>query len=143
MLSAKYTYVFNDNWMSSEWARLTLLLPLVILCNTDWFYLIVFSHYITLSSFQMPLTPKVTRGASTITCYMKYSPPGPARRLATQQVGTTKKENQLCSGANCSNTHNIISRWRHMSLTSYTEDNNRWVQRPTQVNTYFNTYKCH
>ena len=42
--------------------------------------------------------------------YMLYEiqPTGPAHRLATQQVksGTTKKENQLCSGANCSNTHN-------------------------------------
>ena len=32
-------------------------------------------HYITLSAFQTPLTPKVTSGASTITCYTKYSPP--------------------------------------------------------------------
>ena len=43
-------------------------------------------HYITLSSFQTPLTPKVTSGASTI----------------------AKKKNQLRNGANCSNTHNII-----------------------------------
>ena len=32
-------------------------------------------HYITLSAFQTPPTPKVTSGASTITCYTKYSPP--------------------------------------------------------------------
>ena len=32
-------------------------------------------HKLTLSSFQTPLTPKVTSGASTITCYTKYSPP--------------------------------------------------------------------
>ena len=31
-------------------------------------------HYITLSAFQKPPTPKVTSGASTITCYTKYSP---------------------------------------------------------------------
>ena len=48
-------------------------------------------HYITLSAFQTPPTPKVTGGASTITCYMKYSPTGPARRLATQQVGYDQK----------------------------------------------------
>ena len=29
----------------------------------------------SLPSFQTPLTPKVTSGASTITCYTKYSPP--------------------------------------------------------------------
>ena len=29
----------------------------------------------TLSAFQTPPTPKVTSGASTITCYTKYSPP--------------------------------------------------------------------
>ena len=29
---------------------------------------------ITLSAFQTPPTPKVTSGASTITCYTKYSP---------------------------------------------------------------------
>ena len=33
----------------------------------------------------MPLTPKVTSVASTITCYTKYSPPV-QRTLATQQV---------------------------------------------------------
>ena len=32
-------------------------------------------HYITLSAIQMPPTPKVTSGASTITCYTKYNPP--------------------------------------------------------------------
>ena len=32
-------------------------------------------HYITLSSFQTPLTPEVTSGASTIICYTKYNPP--------------------------------------------------------------------
>ena len=34
-----------------------------------------FPDYITLSAFQTPPTPKVTSGASTITCYTKYSPP--------------------------------------------------------------------
>ena len=29
-------------------------------------------HYITLSAFQTPPTPKVIGGASTITCYTKY-----------------------------------------------------------------------
>ena len=43
-------------------------------------------HYITLSAFQTPPTPEVTSGASTITCY-EIQPTGPARRLATQQVG--------------------------------------------------------
>ena len=32
-------------------------------------------HYITITAFQTPPTPKVTSGASTITCYTKYSPP--------------------------------------------------------------------
>ena len=32
-------------------------------------------HYITLSAFQTLPIPKVTSGASTITCYTKYSPP--------------------------------------------------------------------
>ena len=32
-------------------------------------------HYITLLAFPTPPTPKVTSGASTITCYTKYSPP--------------------------------------------------------------------
>ena len=32
------------------------------------------SKHITLSSFQTPLTLKVTSGASTIACYTKYSP---------------------------------------------------------------------
>ena len=59
-------------------------------------------HYITSLSFQMPLAPKVTTGASTIgTCYKKYCPPA--------QSGTSKKENLLRSGANCSKTHSIIS----------------------------------
>ena len=35
----------------------------------------VILHYITLSSFKTPLTPKVTSGASTITCYTKSGPP--------------------------------------------------------------------
>ena len=65
-------------------------------------------HYITLSAFQTPPTPKVTSGASTITCYTKYSPPAQHAGQLHSKSGTTKKENQLCSGANCSNTHNII-----------------------------------
>ena len=36
---------------------------------------ITYIHYITVTPFQMPLTPKVTSGASTITCYTKYIPP--------------------------------------------------------------------
>ena len=36
----------------------------------------------------------------------KIQPIGPARRLATRQVGYDKKGNQLCSGTNCNNTHN-------------------------------------
>ena len=40
----------------------------------------------------------------------EIQPTVPARRLATQQVGYDRKgKNSLCSGANCSNTHNIIS----------------------------------
>ena len=63
----------------------------------------------TSSSFQTPLTPKVTSSASTITCYTKYSPPAQHAGQLHSKSGTTKKENQLCSSANCSNTHNIIS----------------------------------
>ena len=77
-------------------------------------------HYITLhttlSAFQTPPTPKVTSGASTITCYTEYSPPAQHAGYSYIAIksGTTKKENQLCSGADCSNadcsnTHNIIS----------------------------------
>ena len=49
-------------------------------------------YYITLSAFenaafQTPPTPKVTSGASTVTC----SQPALARRLATQQVGYDQK----------------------------------------------------
>ena len=39
------------------------------------FFSLITLHYITLSAFQTPPTPKVTSGASTITCYTKYSPP--------------------------------------------------------------------
>ena len=66
-------------------------------------------HYITLSAFRTPPTPKVTSGASTITCYTKYSPLAQHAGQLHSKSGTTKKENQLCSGANCSNTHNINS----------------------------------
>ena len=78
--------------------------------------------YITLPSFQTQLTPKVTSGASTITCYTKYSPPAQHAGYLHNKSGTTKKEIQLRSGANCSNTHNIISSvapHQRMSLTSY------------------------
>ena len=69
-------------------------------------------HYITLSSFQTPLSPKVTSGASTITCYTKYCPPAITQASYSAMHGkyTTQKENQLHSGTNCSSTHNIISR---------------------------------
>ena len=53
------------------------------------------TSYITLSAFQTPPTPKVTSGASTCCNYMLYEilPTGPARRLATQQVGYDQKGN--------------------------------------------------
>ena len=58
-------------------------------------------NYITLTSFQTPLTPKVTSGASTNT-YMLYEikPTGPACRLATPKVGydqQRKLKNPACS----------------------------------------------
>ena len=39
-------------------------------------------NYITLPPFQTPLTPKATSGASTITCYTKYSPPRPSTQAS-------------------------------------------------------------
>ena len=39
----------------------------------------------------------------------KIQPTGPAGRLATQQVGYDPKRKISCSGANCSNTHHIVS----------------------------------
>ena len=66
-------------------------------------------HYITLSAFQTPPSREVVSGASTIKCYTKYSPTAQHAGQLHIKSGTTKKENQLCSGANCNNTHNIIS----------------------------------
>ena len=48
-------------------------------------------HYIALSSFQTPLIPEVTSGASTIDILYEIQPTAPARRLATQQVGYDQK----------------------------------------------------
>ena len=45
----------------------------IIITATILYYITL--HYITLPAFQTPPTPKVTSGASTITCYTKYSPP--------------------------------------------------------------------
>ena len=55
--------------------------------NPAYYWLV---HYITLSAFQTPPTPKVTSGASTITCYTKYSPPT-TQASYTQQVGNDQK----------------------------------------------------
>ena len=76
----------------------------------------------------MPLTPKVTSGVSTITCFTKY---GPAHRLATQQVGYDQKGKSAVQRRKLQQTLTILCpRWRHMSLTSY------WGQQRTSLTSY-------
>ena len=71
-------------------------------------------HFIKLSAFQMPPTPKLTSGASTITCYTKYSPPAQHASQLHSKSGTTKKENQLCSSTNCMMTRQTkFIHWCH------------------------------
>ena len=77
-------------------------------------------HYITLSAFQTPPTPKVDQYCINNNMLYEIQPTRPA------QSGTTKKENQLCSGANCSSTHNIISSMAPHEFNVVTEDNG-WV----------------
>ena len=68
---------------------LYVLFPQIPLSTLVWSLL---SLYITLTSLQMPLTPKVTSGASTIICYTKCRLlAGPTHRLAIQQVGYDQK----------------------------------------------------
>ena len=74
--------------------------------NSDYSLL----HYSTLHyRHSRANAPYTSSDQWCINNYMLYEiqPTGPLP--ATQHVGYDKKENQLCSGANCSNTHNIIS----------------------------------
>ena len=64
----------------------------------------------------MPLTPKVTSGASTITFYTKYIPPAQHAGWLHSKSGTTKMKIQLCSGAYSRNTRYHFPWWCHMSF---------------------------
>ena len=96
-------------WLHVDVSRLIIELYLQII--------FISSHYITLSAFQTPPTPKVTSGASTIiTCYTKYSPPA---SYTASQVRPKRKIS--CAAAQIAATQIAATltisfpRWRHMS----------------------------
>ena len=72
-------------------------------------------HYITLSAFQTPPTPKVTSGASTITCHTKYSPP-PITQVIYTASRVRSKRKISCAAAQIAATLTMsFPRWRQMS----------------------------
>ena len=72
------------------------------------FKICVHYAYITLSTFQTPLT--TTSGASTITCYTKYTAHWPSTQASYIASRVRPKRKISCAAAQiAANTHNIIS----------------------------------